>query len=198
MGTNITGTGYVNHDTDLEQALKDSFGSQLDSLRLRLDEIEEEYNMSDITIPLKIWPDFFVEDWGGDGYYPIDMRIRMLCYINVNKKPGLTDGELDTAVEDALYELAEIYDIPRPNNAGVGQQTRYPGYNYELYLEWDLPQSAHKLVGMEGSLNIDEIEDMLDTAYYQPHPAPNLVQKFSTSRFVEDSIPAYIEKFLER
>mgnify|MGYP003135373304 FL=1 len=194
---NITGTGYVNHDDDIQQALKDSFGDPHDALRLRLDEIEEEYNMTDITLPLKIFPDFFLEERGA-GFYDITMRMRMFCYVNINKKPGLTDGELDFHIEDAFYELAEIYDIPRPNNMGCQQQDRFPGYNYEIYLEWDLPQSAHKLVGMEGSLDIDEIEDMLDTAYYQPHPAPNLVQKFSPSRFVEDSIPAYVEKFLEK
>jgi hypothetical protein len=194
---NITGTGFVNHDDDLEQALKDSFGDPKDAMRLRLDEIEEEYNMNDITLPLRIYPDFFIDDHG-DFNYDITMRIRMSCFLNINKKPGLTDGELDFHVEDALHELAEIYEIPPPNNVGVGQQSRFPGYNYELVLEWDLPQSAHKLVDVEGSLDIDEIEDMLDTAYYQGYPAPNLVNKFSPSDKIEDSIPAYIEKFLEK
>ena len=195
--TNITGTGYVNHDEDLEQALKDSFGDPHDALRLRLDEIEEEYNMTDITLPLKIFPDFFLEEQGA-GFYNITMRMRVFCYVNINKKPGLTDGELDFHIEDAFYELAEIYDIPRPNNLGCQQQDRFPGYNYEIYLEWDLPQSSHKLVDVEGSLDIDEIEDMLDTAYYQGSPAPNLVNKFSPSDKIEDSIPAYVEKFLEK
>ena len=153
--------------------------------------------MTDITLPLKIFPDFFLEEQG-IGFYDITMRMRMFCYVNINKKPGLTDGELDFHIEDAFYELAELYDIPRPNNMGCQQQDRFPGYNYEIYLEWDLPQSAHKLVDVEGSLDIDEIEDMLDTAYYQGYPAPNLVNKFSPSDKIEDSIPAYVEKFLEK
>ena len=194
---NITGVGFVNHNNDIQRALKDSFGDPKDSMRLRLDEIEAENNIHAPSLPLKIIPDFFIDDLG-DHNYDITMRIRIFCYVNINKKPGLTDGELDFHIEDAFYELAEIYDIPRPNNLGCMQQNRFPGYNYELFLEWDLPQSAHKLAGMEGSLDIDEIEYMLDTAFYHEHPAPNLVNKFSPSDEIEDSIPAYVEKFLEK
>ncbi len=194
---NITGTGFVNHDEDLEQALKDSFGDPKDSMRLRLDEIEEENHIDSRTLPLKITPDFYIDDLG-DHNYDILMRIRISCFLNINKKPGLTDGELDFHVEDALHELAEIYEIPPPNLAGVGQNSFFPGYNYELVLEWNLHPAAKKLMGMRGSLDIDELEHMLDTAYYHGYPAPNLVNKFSPSDKIEDSIPAYIEKFLEK
>jgi hypothetical protein len=192
---NITGTGYVNHDEDLEQSLKDSFGDPRDALELRLVEIEEEQNFNDITLPLRIEPELSLSDHG-DGYYGVDMRIAIICYINANKPEHIDHRSFEMAIKDAILESGELYNIPEVENVLVTPRNTID-YDYEIFLKWGYNQSQ-QLIDVEGHLDIDELEDALETAYYQKYPAPNLVMKFSPSDKVEDSIPAYIEKFLEK
>ena len=192
---NVSGHGSVNQETDLEQSLKDSFGDPVDAMRIRLHEIEEELWIQDFSTPLHIQPNFDVE---GDGY--INLEFTILFYIYFNPTENSTSQSLTMAVNDAMLEAAELYSLPEGDSIILTPKDEDKN-QYEVHISYRY-SAAEELIGINSSdgeiPEIDSLEQVITDAYYSSYPAPNLIQKFSASRLVRDSIPAYIEAWLQK
>jgi len=190
---NVSGHGSVNHETDLEQSLKASFGDPLDEIRLRLHEIEEEMWIQDFSQGLHIQPNFDVDD---DGY--ISLEFGILFYIYFKPSENATSRSLTLAITDAMDEAGEMYGLPDADQVILTPKDDEED-KYEVYVSYK-HDHAERLIGL-GDTDIPDVhtleQDIMD-AYYGSYPAPNLIAKFSSSRYVNDSVAAYLEAWLQK